>query len=106
VQEQLALAAFRQRQEEKFVSTLLIVKSILHAANIISAATTGGNAPASNDLQELLGTLKGIMMPEYREEQAKKAEKVKEIMERESKIGSFQVQAMNRTRKRKKKGLN
>jgi len=95
VQEQMALMAFRSNQQEKYFNTLLIVKSIFHAAGLVSAAVTGGNAPSSSDLQELLNSYKTLLMPEYKEEQEERAKKVQEIMEKENEIGSFEVSALN-----------
>lgn len=98
----MALSAFRSKQQEKYLNSLLIVKTILHAAGFISAAVTGGNAPASNDLQELLGAYKSLLMPEYNDEKEEKARRVKEIMEKENEIGSFQVSSMSYSSRPKK----
>lgn len=102
MQEQVALSAFRGRQEEKYLQTLLIVNSIFHAAGLVSAAVTGGNAPSSSDIQELLNTYKINLMPEYKNDQELKAQKVKEIMEKENEIGSFQVSSMSYSSRPKK----
>lgn len=87
------------------MGTLVIVKAILQAANIIAAASAGGEAPSNNDIQKVLGAYKTLLMPEFRDEQEKRAEKVKEIMEKENEIGSFQVSSLNYNRPKNKKGF-
>ena len=89
------MSAYRDTQQEKYLHTLLIIKSIFQAAGTISAAVTGGNAPSANDVQELLSAYKNMLMPELKDEEKEKADRVKEIMERENEIGSFQVSALN-----------
>lgn len=87
------------------METLLLVQTILLAGSRVAAAVGGGEAPGSSDLQELLSSFKAALLPEFVEEQEKRAEKIRKIVEEEAKVGSFQVQAMT-YEKRKKKGLN
>ncbi len=105
MQEQFALRAFKDKQYTRYVEVLLIIKSILTAADRISGALTDNQPSSSSDLKDLLSTYKELLMPEFAEEREEKVKKVQKIMERESKIGSFTVEPMVHD-ERNKKGLN
>lgn len=105
IKETLAINAFKDKQQTKYIETLLIVNTIIEVGNRIAAAVTNNQHNGSNTLKELLDTYKELLIPEFSEEKDRKAKRFKEIMERENSSGPFQVEAMA-YETRSKKGLN
>jgi len=105
VHENIAIRQYRNEQEIKYINTLFMVQSVMYAAGVIAAASTGSAMPSPDKLNELNDAFKELLMPEYAEERQDKAERVKKILEDGANQAPFVVTAMAYD-KRKKKGLN
>ena len=81
-----------------------IVNAIAYAAGVIANVSQGEQPPSPDGVNNLLDSLKTMLLPEMREDMDKQSEKVKELMKKEQDSGPFKVQSM--VYSKRGKGLN
>jgi hypothetical protein len=97
---------YRREQEIRYISTMVVVHSIMHAAGIIAAASTpNASSPSPDSLNKLLDSFKVLLMPELEESMKEKADNVKKMLEDAQNQTPFKVEAMSQENRRGK-GLN
>jgi hypothetical protein len=106
VQEAIAMRQYRREQEIRYISTMVVVQSIMHAAGVIAAASSPNvSSPSPDSLNKLLDSFKILVMPELEEGMKEKADNVKKMLEDAQNQTPFRVEPMNRENRRGK-GLN
>lgn len=111
MQEFLAIRAFDHKKQVEYLKLLAVVKAIEFSTGSIMSAISnanGGDAspPSPDGVNNLLDTIKGMLIPALAEDKEEKARKVKETIKREIERGPLIVQSMANTSSLKKKGLN
>ena len=104
--ESLAIRTFREERQVEYLKLLAVVQAIGYTGNLVASVVAGSENPPNPDkLNDLLGSIRGILMPELAEEKDDKAKQVKELMAKELNAGPFKVESMVFDNKREK-GLN
>lgn len=105
LQELFAMRAFREKQIARYMETRVLVEAILFGCGNVAAALAGSDqSPSPDSLNDLMTSLKGLLLPELAEERDSKVTKVMKLMEEEQKRGPFKVESM--AFEKRKKGLN
>jgi hypothetical protein len=78
---------------------MAIVNAIIAAGNYIASAVTGGEASSNDKLQKTLDSLKETLLPQYKEERKRKAEKAKELLTKEVAGGPIRVKVVGKDKK-------
>lgn len=101
LRESLALRAFRRNQIITLVQTQTIVQSIHWMANTITTAVQKGDSfPSPDNINDLLETLRTLLLPELAEDKENRAQKVMKVMEKEIARGPFKVEGMAYNKKK------
>lgn len=104
IEETLALRAFQQRNLSEYYKVVTVVNTIIYGFGALISSMNGGQAESPEKINDLLTTLRTLLLPDTEKDTENKAKKVKDIMERELSNGPFKVEAM--TYKKRGKGLN
>lgn len=87
MEESIAISAATREQSIHFLTTLTVVNAIIHVGNVIAAAVAGGNAPAQDNLQKVLASLKEMLLPEDVIAKESTAKRAMAVLKRETSQG-------------------
>ena len=86
VEEAIHLRVQQRERVIEFTKTLLIVNTIISAANsIASALAEDSSSPSNDNIKDMIESLRGLLLPEYAEDKEKKAERARKLLEEEEK---------------------
>lgn len=100
------MRAFDRRQLTNYLGTRTIVSAIMFVGQLIVAAMAkdgAASAPKIDDLNELMGSYKDLLLPGLAQEKDDKAKKLEKVFKEEIERGPFKVESMMTSKKRAKK---
>lgn len=101
LKESLAMRAFKRDQMITLVQTSIIVQSINWMANsVVTAVQQGDSFPSTDGINDLMGVLRSLLLPELADDKEDRTKKAMEVMEREISKGPFKVEGMAYNRKK------
>jgi hypothetical protein len=80
---------------------MAVTNAIIGVGNHIASAVSGGEAGGSDKLKDTLDMLKGMLLPHYKEEQDRKAERSKKLLAKEVAGGPIQVKIVGKSKDKK-----
>ena len=92
----MAINAINRKSEIEYLKIMAVVNAIIGVGNHIASAVSGGEGGGGDKLKDTLDTLKGLLLPHFREEQDRKAAKAKEMLVREVAGGPIQVKVVGK----------
>ena len=106
LEETIAVRRFEDDRKIEYMKVQVMVSAIFRSAEAIaSALSEGGKTPSMDAHNDLMDSLRSLMLPWIVSDKEDKTEKVKRIMEEEMKQGPLQVTSMEYNRKGNKPGL-
>ena len=98
IEETVFKIALGRHNTASYLTTLSIINAILHVGNVVASAVGGGQAPGSDAVKKTLDELRVTLFPEDIKDGEQKAQRVKDILEREAAGGALRVKTMDKPR--------
>lgn len=94
--ETIAIAALTRHRYVQFMTTLTMVNAIIHVGNGIISAVSGGGGTQSGaeKLENMINSLKDLLIPEDRFDKESKVQKALRILKEEVAKGPLEVRPM------------
>jgi hypothetical protein len=98
LEESLAINAIHQKAELEYLKIMAVVNAIIGVGNQISSSITKSDYTGNDKLNKVLDTLKEVLLPQYKEEQSRKAAKAKDLLSKEVSGGPIRIKVVGKNR--------